>query len=278
MYGYLGIAAAAAVAFGTLRALGHRPLAFGPERVRWPLAPAPSLFMMLVLMVAGAASAALVTQALGTGAADDVRARAIASLANYGAQLLLVAGIWWALAGAVGRGAGAIEGAAAPMGRARSAAAGALAMAVGWPIVQAGGAVASTVQQSLSGVAAPDTAHRTLEAMGQSGEVAWIAATALVAVVLAPLAEEILYRGALQQALHGLGMPRILSLFSASAVFAAAHLGSLVGGSEAGALTMLLILGMVFGWAYERTGSMWAPFTAHALFNAANLAIFLAQR
>lgn len=151
-------------------------------------------------------------------------------------------------------------------------------MAVGWPIAQAGGAIASTVQQYLSGVAAPDTAHRTLEAMGQSGEVAWIAATALAAVVLAPLAEEILYRGALQQALHGLGMPRILSLVSASAVFAVAHLGSLVSGSEAGALTMLLILGLVFGWAYERTGSLWAPFTAHALFNAANLAIFLVQR
>ena len=233
---------------------------------------------MLVLMVGGAAAASAAAQALGAGPADDLRARAIASLANYGAQLLLAGGIWWALAGAVRQHRTLAAEAAVPLGALRAAALGALAMAVGWPVVQATGVVASTVQQSLSGVAAPDTAHRTLEAMGQSGDAAWIAATALVAVVLAPLAEEILYRGALQQALHGLGAPRTVALLGASALFAAAHWGSLVGGSEAGALAMLLVLGLIFGWVYERTGSMWAPFTAHALFNAANLAIFLAQR
>ena len=276
-YAYAGLAAATVLALVALRAAGRRPLALGPRRVRWPLAPGPSLFLMLLLMVAGAAAASAATQWLGS-AADDVRGRAVASLANYGAQLLLVAGIWWALAGARRQHGTPAAGAALPVGGARAAALGALAMAIGWPVVQAGGAVASTVQQSLSGVAAPDTAHRTLEAMGQSGDAAWIAATALVAVVLAPLSEEILYRGALQQALQGMGMPRLGSLASASALFAVAHWGSLVGGSEAGALVMLLMLGLIFGWAYERTGSLWAPFTAHALFNAANLAIFLTQR
>lgn len=277
-YVYVAIAAAAAVALAAAYARGRRPLALGSQRVSWPLAPGPSLFLMLVLMAAGAAAASAAAQALGTGSADDLRARAIASLANYGAQLLLVAGIWWALRGMITHGAAAPAGAPPSIGAWRAAAVGALAMAIGWPVVQATGVVASTVQQSLSGVAAPDTAHRTLEAMGQSADAAWVAATALVAVVLAPLVEEILYRGALQQALHGLGMPRIASIACASALFAVAHWGSLVGGSEAGALAMLLVLGLIFGWAYERTGSMWAPFTAHALFNAANLAIFLAQR
>lgn len=275
---YVAIAAAAAVALAAAYARGRRPLALGSQRVSWPLAPGPSLFLMLLLMAAGAAAASAAAQALGTGSADDLRARAIASLANYGAQLLLVAGIWWALRGMITHGAAAPAGAPPSIGAWRAAAVGALAMAIGWPVVQATGVVASTVQQSLSGVAAPDTAHRTLEAMGQSADAAWVAATALVAVVLAPLVEEILYRGALQQALHGLGMPRIASIACASALFAVAHWGSLVGGSEAGALAMLLVLGLIFGWAYERTGSMWAPFTAHALFNAANLAIFLAQR
>lgn len=275
---YVAIAAAAVAALGAAYARGRRPLALGPQRVRWPLAPGPSLFLMLVLMVAGAAAASAAAQALGTGPADDLRARAIASLANYGAQLLLVAGIWWVLAGIITRDAAVPAGASVQIGAWRAMAVGAVAMAIGWPAVQATGVVASTVQQSLSGVAAPDTAHRTLEAMGRSADAVWVAATALVAVVLAPLVEEILYRGALQQALHGLGMPRIASIACASALFAVAHWGSLVGGSEAGALAMLLVLGLIFGWAYERTGSMWAPFTAHALFNAANLAIFLVQR
>ena len=277
-YAYAALAVATGLALAALRLAGRHPLALGPSRVRWPLAPGPSLFLMLLLIVAGAAAAAAATQSLGGAAADDLRGRALASLANYGAQLMLVAGIWWALAGAVRQHGVPAAGAAVPLGGARAAALGALAMAIGWPLVQAGGAVASAIQQWISGVAAPDTAHRTLEALGQSGDIAWIAATALVAVVLAPLVEEILYRGALQQALHGLGMPRTIAILGSSALFAAAHWGSLVGGSEAGALVMLLLLGLIFGWAYERTGSMWAPFTAHALFNAANLAIFLTQR
>jgi membrane protease YdiL (CAAX protease family) len=232
---------------------------------------------MLLLMVAGAAAASVATESLGGAATDDLRARAVASTANYGTQLLLAVGTWWALSGA-GRSHGALAtDAAAPLGAAKAIALGALAMAVGWPLVQASGAAASTIQQSLSGVATPDTAHRTLEALGQSGDGAWIAATALVAVVLAPIVEEILYRGALQQSLHGLGMPRMLSIATAASLFAVAHWGSLVAGSEAGALTMLLALGLIFGWAYERTGSMWAPVAAHATFNAANLAIFLTR-
>lgn len=283
-YAYIGVGGAILLALAVPYAFGRRPLALGPERVRWPLAPAPSVFLMLLLMVAGAAAASAAMQALGAEAGEDVRSRAIASMANSGTQLLLVAGVCWAIGDSrVARpplqsGSPADADARSPMGRARAAALGAAVMAIGWPLVQAGGVIASTVQRALTGVDAPDTAHRTLEAMGQSGDAAWIAATALVAVVLAPLAEEILYRGALQQALHGLGIPRVLSIAGTSALFAAAHWGSLVGGSEAGALTMLFLLGLMFGWSYERTGSLWAPFTAHAMFNAANLAIFLLQR
>lgn len=280
-YAYCGISVLIALVLMDLHRRGRAPLSLGPPRVRWPLAPAPSLFLMVALLAAGAVAASAASGALGDGSEGpaDLRARAVASLANYGTQLLLVAGIWWALAESIRRTpATPGDAVAPPMNGARAAAAGALAMAVGWPVVQASGLIASTIQQSLGGVVAPDTAHRTLEAMGQSGEVVWIAATAVVAVILAPLAEELLYRGALQQALHGLGMPRLLSLASASALFAVAHLGSLVAGGEASALTMLFVLGLIFGWIYERTGSVWAPFAAHALFNAANLAIFLAQR
>lgn len=298
----LWLAAGTIAALGIMHALGRRPLALGAPRVHWPLAPAPSLFLIAVLMMAGAAAASGAAQASGPSAPGSVRDSAIASLANYGAQLLLMAGIWWALSDTLARrpsgkpgGAGVQAAdsqliarvhvsaalpadAPAPMGRARAAAFGALAMAISWPLTQAAGVVASTVQQSISGTSAPQTAHRTLEALGQSGDPLWIAVTALVAVLMAPIVEEILYRGALQQALNGIGMPRTLSMLGASALFALAHWGSLVAGSEAGALTMLLLLGLVFGWTYERTGSMWAPFAAHAAFNAANLAIFLTQQ
>ena len=299
---YLWLAAGTLIAFVILHALGRRPLALGPPHVHWPLAPAPSLFLVATLMMAGAAAASGAAQAMGLSGEGGLRDGAIASLANYGTQLLLMAGIWWALSETLMRRAvgqpepagesppdetsiaatPAVSAQSAsvtmPVGRARAAAIGALVMAISWPVTQAAGVIASTVQRSVTGNDVPGTAHRTLEAMGQSGDPLWIAVMGLVAVLMAPLVEEVIYRGALQQALKGIGMPRIAALLVASALFALAHWGSLVAGSEAGALTMLTILGLVFGWTYERTGSMWAPVAAHATFNAANLAIFLAQR
>ena len=287
---YLWIAAGTIAAIVALHARGRRPLGLGPERVRWPIAPGPSVFLMALLMMAGAAAASGAVQLAGEGSSEGLRRNAIASLANGSAQVLLIAGIWWAHSGLLGARASAQSPAgdqsepvppahaAAPMRPMRAAAIGALAMAIGWSVTQAAGVIGLSIQQRISGEPAPGAAHRTLEAMGQSGDALWIAVTAFAAVVLAPLVEEILYRGALQQALKGIGVPRTLALFGASALFAIAHWGSLVSGAQAGALAMLMLLGLIFGWAYERTGSMWAPVAAHATFNAANLAILLAQR
>lgn len=285
---YLWMSAAVLGTLVALRVWGLRPLSIGADRVRWPLAPAPSLVLLAVLMVAGAATAAAVMQALGPDGAGGLRERAVASLANYGAQLLLMAGIWWALAETLRR--RAVDGSALPappaegdtraarMPRWRASLVGAAAMAVAWPLAQAAGVLAGTVQSAIGGTEVPDTAHRTLEALGQSSDALWMGVTALVAVILAPIVEEILYRGALQQAMRGLGASRTLALWIASALFALAHWGSLVDGAEAGALAMLMVLGLAFGWCYERTGSLWAPVAAHALFNAANLTIALVQR
>jgi len=37
------------------------------------------------------------------------------------------------------------------------------------------------------------------------------------------------------------------------------------------ALIGLFVFGLGLGWAYERTGRLWAPIAMHALFNAGNL-------
>ena len=53
----------------------------------------------------------------------------------------------------------------------------------------------------------------------------------------------------------------------ASVIFALAHLTVV----PPHGLAALFVLSLGFGWAYEKTGSLWAPFTMHALFNAGNL-------
>jgi membrane protease YdiL (CAAX protease family) len=87
------------------------------------------------------------------------------------------------------------------------------------------------------------------------------------AVVLAPVAEEFIFRGMLYPLVKQLGSPRY-ALFGTSAVFALIHL-------DAGTLVPLFVLALALTWLYEKTDNLLAPITAHALFNATNLVLLL---
>ena len=91
----------------------------------------------------------------------------------------------------------------------------------------------------------------------------------LSAVVIAPVAEEVLNRGLLQTLLlRTLGHRwRWAAIGVASAGFAALHLGSV----PLQALPGLFVLGLVFGALYERTGSLVPGILVHAAFNALNV-------
>lgn len=90
---------------------------------------------------------------------------------------------------------------------------------------------------------------------------------ALSTILLAPLAEEILFRGVLYRTAQQLGFPR-LALFGTSFVFALIH-GSLM------TLLPLMVLAIAFCKLYDRTGRLLAPVLAHATFNAINFVLFL---
>lgn len=84
-------------------------------------------------------------------------------------------------------------------------------------------------------------------------------AVALVAIVAAPVTEELIFRGCL----YGLTRQfagRWAGIFFSSVVFALihGHLASLPG---------LLVLSVALTLVYERTGSLWASIGLHALFN-----------
>ena len=90
------------------------------------------------------------------------------------------------------------------------------------------------------------------------------------AVVLAPVAEEFIFRGMLYPFFKQLGWPR-LALFGVSFLFAAIHL-------DAAIFVPLFVLALALTWLYEFTDNLLAPIVAHSLFNAANLAILLLQK
>jgi membrane protease YdiL (CAAX protease family) len=96
----------------------------------------------------------------------------------------------------------------------------------------------------------------------------WLTRIYLVvfAVVLAPVAEEFIFRGVLFPFVKQLGCPR-LAWFGVSALFALIHF-------DAAIFASLFVLALALTWLYEKTGNLLAPIAAHALFNAANLFVF----
>lgn len=153
---------------------------------------------------------------------------------------------------------------------------GVLALVVAWFPMQTLGSLVASAQSWLGGPPPPPTGHSALEALGAPGHAALKVALVVHAVLLAPIAEELIFRGAVQQGLRGMGIARVGAILLSSTLFAAVHLGVLAEGAVASGLVMLFALGAVLGWLTERTGRIAASVAAHAAFNAANLAIFFA--
>jgi uncharacterized protein len=85
------------------------------------------------------------------------------------------------------------------------------------------------------------------------------------AVVLAPVAEEFIFRGMLYPFVKQLGWPR-LAWIGVSFAFALIH-------DDAATFVPLFVLALALTWLYEKTDNLLAPIAAHSLFNAANLVI-----
>lgn len=93
------------------------------------------------------------------------------------------------------------------------------------------------------------------------------AALTFGAVVMAPLAEELLFRGCIYRFLLGKTTMEGAALFSA-ALFAAIHY-------HLAAFLPLFFLGYLFARTYQVTGNIAAPICFHALFNATTITIML---
>ncbi|HEV2318187.1 MAG TPA: type II CAAX endopeptidase family protein [Verrucomicrobiae bacterium] len=85
----------------------------------------------------------------------------------------------------------------------------------------------------------------------------------IFAVILAPVAEEFIFRGVLFTFVRQLGL-RKTAWFGVSLLFALIH-------GDAAIFIPLFGLALVLTWLYEITDSLLAPIFTHALFNAANL-------
>jgi len=92
---------------------------------------------------------------------------------------------------------------------------------------------------------------------------------AFFAVVLAPVAEEFIFRGMLFPFVKQLGFPK-LAWIGVSLLFAFIHL-------NAPTFVPLFVLALALTWLYEKTNCLLASITVHSLFNATNLIILFLQ-
>lgn len=90
------------------------------------------------------------------------------------------------------------------------------------------------------------------------------------AVLLVPVAEELLFRGVLYPTIKGLGWPRV-AFWGTAILFGAVHFTLMT-------FVPLTFLGLCLTWLYEKTENLLAPIFAHSLFNLANLLLLVLAR
>lgn len=93
---------------------------------------------------------------------------------------------------------------------------------------------------------------------------------AVLAVIAAPIGEEIFFRGFLFGSLRGrLGFAAAAAI--SAAMFALVHGQPLL-------IAVMFFVGLALAWIYERRGSLLAPIGAHAMFNVIGYTLLLMER
>jgi uncharacterized protein len=128
-----------------------------------------------------------------------------------------------------------------------------------------------TVLTSLTGPVEPP--QQSLRQLLVEGDATAAALATIAAVVLAPVVEEVVFRGALFRATRdrfGFAAGALLS----AGIFALVH----VELRQPVYSVSLLVLGLWLAWLLERTRTLWVPMLAHATFNSVTVVAALLQR
>ncbi len=139
-----------------------------------------------------------------------------------------------------------------------------------YPLVLVMIVVVTLVQQGKNGPDYQVQQHQELSYLVQFNHAPLTLSIVFLAVVLAPIVEELVFRGILQTTIRSIiDMPWLAIAFS-SAAFAITHQNKEHWPS-------LFILGGAMGYAYEKSGSLWRAIFVHALFNGITILSYLTQ-
>lgn len=119
------------------------------------------------------------------------------------------------------------------------------------------------------GVWPDESSQMTVETFRKTGSPLYKVLLGIVAVVIAPLMEEIIFRGFLYGVVKRF-TDRWFSTFFTALFFAAVH-------QHVGSLFPLFVLAIGLAVAYEATGCLFVPIFMHAIFNGYNIGAMLLQ-
>jgi membrane protease YdiL (CAAX protease family) len=225
---------------------------------------APALLILIAQQVGAAGVLAIPGLA---GAPESMRFKAVASLGAYSVGLVTAGVLVRLIISASGQSGLAIS--------AKGLLIGGLAFIPVWPIVATAGAVAVKVAEWSTGATPDVVAHDTLAELIKNQGNAWAWVMAGLAVVAAPVIEEIIYRGFLQSALLRVTGRPWVAIVGAAAIFALMHRAASPP-VPWHAVGVIFVLGAACGAAFERSRNLGAPIMLHALFNLTNVVLALA--
>jgi membrane protease YdiL (CAAX protease family) len=151
-----------------------------------------------------------------------------------------------------------------------------------WPIMMAAITVTLFFAKLISGQEYEMQQHQQLELITEYSQLPLRIMIVFVAVVIAPLLEEMLFRGFVQTAIRSILVSRVscfesratrcvwLAIAASSMFFAIIH-------ENPAHWPTLFVLGICLGYSYEKSGSLFRPIFIHLFFNASSIAIALYQ-
>lgn len=243
---------------------------FGPRSGSWRLARLPpwdiSAFNLMVAgaVVAGAGSLGQILLTSGlrhlTGPLEPDLQLVVAGSAF---QLGLLAGVL--IAAQVTRGPRSEPPPASPSGGIRLLLAGGATFAAAMPLLLAASLPWTALLERLGH---PIERQELVQMFARADSPALVIIVTLLAVLVAPVAEEVLFRAGLFRYLRT-RIPRPFAIGIPAVLFAMLH-------GNVAAFAPLVVLGIVFALAYERTGRIVVPIIAHGLFNLNTILMLLA--
>lgn len=124
-------------------------------------------------------------------------------------------------------------------------------------------------EYAFGGVWPDESAQKTVETFRKSGSLPYKLLLGMVAVIIAPLTEEVIFRGFFYGVVKRF-TDRWFATFFTALFFAAVH-------QHVGSLFPLFMLAIGLAIAYEATGCLLVPIFMHAIFNGFNIGAMILQ-